>query len=315
MFPEPHFIDINGIRMAVHEMGAGEPVIFVHGFPELAFSWRFQLPAIAAAGFRAIAPDQRGYGKTDAPPGVEDYRIQELVGDLCGLLDALQLERATFVGHDWGALVLWHMALLQPERIERMAVLNIPFWPRAPADPIELARQRLGDDFYIVNFQDSHAADHAFAADVGHFVDMLMRKNQVSRAEFEKLPPEKRVLSLLQTIARTEASGDPILSAAERAVFVAAFDNSGFTGPINWYRNWSHNWESMQGVPQLVDVPTLFIGAENDVLISPEHIEGMKPFVPDLEIHMLECGHWTQQEKPEEVNEILTAWLVRPKPL
>jgi len=315
MFPEPHFIETNGIRMAVYEQGEGEPVIFVHGFPELAFSWRFQLPAIAAAGCRAIAPDQRGYGKTDAPPDVEDYRIQELIGDLCGLLDALELDRATFVGHDWGALVLWHMALLQPERIERMAVLNIPFWPRAPADPIELARQRLGDDFYIVNFQDSHAADHAFAADVGHFFDMLMRKNQVTRAEFEKLPAEKRVLSLLQTIARTEASGDPILSAGEHAFFVAAFENSGFTGPINWYRNWSRNWASMEGVPQVVNVPTLFIGAENDVLISPEHIEGMKPFVSDLDIRMLECGHWTQQEKPEEVNEILTAWLVRPKPL
>ena len=309
MFPEPHFIDNNGIRMAVYEQGEGEPVIFVHGFPELAFSWRFQLPAIAAAGCRAIAPDQRGYGNTDAPPDVEDYRVEELVGDLCGLLDALQLERATFVGHDWGALVLWHMALLQPERIERMAVLNIPFWPRTPADPIELARQRLGDDFYIVNFQDSDEADKAFAADPGHFFDMLMRKNQVSRAEFEKLPPEKRVLSLLQTIARTEASGDPILSAEERAFFVAAFERSGFTGPINWYRNWSRNWESMQDVPQLINVPTLFIGAENDVLISPEHIEGMKPFVPDLEIHRLECGHWTQQEKPEEVNRILVDWL------
>ena len=309
MFPEPHFIDTNGIRMAVHERGAGEPVIFVHGFPELAFSWRFQLPAIAAAGFRAIAPDQRGYGKTDTPPDVEDYRVQELVGDLCGLLDALELERATFVGHDWGALVLWHMALLQPERIERMAVLNIPFWPRTPADPIELARQRLGDDFYIVNFQDSDEADHAFAADVGHFFDMLMRKNQVSRADFEKLPPGKQVLSLLQTIARTEAGGDPILSAEERAFFVAAFENSGFTGPINWYRNWSRNWASMQGVPQLVSVPTLFIGADNDVLISPENIEGMKPFVPDLEIHRLECGHWTQQERPDEVNRILVDWL------
>jgi len=309
MFPEPHFIDTNGIRMAVHERGAGEPVIFVHGFPELAFSWRFQLPAIAAAGFRAIAPDQRGYGKTDAPPDVEDYRIQELIGDLCGLLDALELERATFVGHDWGALVLWHMALLQPERIERMAVLNIPFWPRTPADPIELARQRLGDDFYIVNFQDSDEADKAFATNPGHFFDMLMRKNQTSRADFEKLPPGKQVLSLIQTIARTEASGDPILSAEERAYFVSAFERSGFTGPINWYRNWSRNWESLEGVPQIVSVPTLFIGAENDVLISPEHIEGMKPFVQDLEIHMLECGHWTQQEKPEEVNRILVDWL------
>jgi len=309
MFPEPHFIDTNGIRMAVHERGAGEPVIFVHGFPELAFSWRLQLPAIAAAGFRAIAPDQRGYGKTDAPPDVADYRVQELIGDLCGLLDALELERATFVGHDWGALVLWHMALLQPERIDRMAVLNIPFWPRTPADPIELARQRLGDNFYIVNFQDSDEADKAFAANPGHFFDMLMRKNQVSRAEFEKLPPEKRVLSLLQTIARTEASGDPILGAEERAYFVSAFEHSGFTGPINWYRNWSRNWKSMEGVPQVVNVPTMFIGAENDVLISPEHIEGMKPFVRDLQIHRLNCGHWTQQEKPEEVNRILVDWL------
>jgi len=311
MFPEPHFIDTNDIRMAVFEQGEGDPVIFVHGFPELAFSWRFQIPVIAAAGFRAIAPDQRGYGKTDAPPDVEDYRIQKLVGDLCGLLDALELERATFVGHDWGALVLWHMALLQPERIERMAVLNIPFWPRTPADPIELARQRLGDDFYIVNFQDSDKADQAFAADTGHFFDMLMRKNQVSRAEFEKLPQEKRVLSLLQTIARTEASGDPLLSAEEHAYFVSAFEHSGFTGPINWYRNWSRNWKSMEGVPQVVNVPTLFIGAENDVLISPEHVAGMKPFVPDLEIQMLNCGHWTQQERPAEVNQILVDWLTR----
>jgi len=309
MFPEPHFIESNGIRMAVYEQGEGEPVVFVHGFPELAFSWRFQLPAIAAAGFRAIAPDQRGYGRSDTPPVVEDYRIQELIGDLCGLLDALELERATFVGHDWGALVLWHMALLQPERIDRMAVLNIPFWPRPPADPIELARQRLGNDFYIVNFQDSDEADTAFAADPGHFFDMLMRRNQVSRAEFEKLPPQKRVLSLLQTIARSEASGDPILNAEERAYFVSAFERSGFTGPINWYRNWSRNWESMDGVSQIVDVPTLFIGAENDVLISPEHIEGMKPFVPDLEIHRLNCGHWTQQEKPAVVNRILIDWL------
>ena len=144
---------------------------------------------------------------------------------------------------------------------------------------------------------------------------MLMRKNQVSRAEFEKLPPERRVLSLLQTIARTVASGDPILSPEERAYFVSAFEHSGFTGPINWYRNWSRNWESMQGVPQLVNVPTLFIGAENDVLISPEHIEGMKPFVPDLEIHMLDCGHWTQQEKHGEVNQILVDWLTPWRPV
>ncbi len=312
MFPEPHFIETNGIRMAVYEDGQGPAVILLHGFPELAFSWRFQLPALARAGFRAIAPDQRGYGRTGIPPGVGDYRIQELIADIEGLLDALGLAKATFVGHDWGALVLWHMSLLRPERIERQAILNIPFWPRPPIDPIAIARQRLGDDFYIVNFQDSDEADRTFEADPGHFFDMLMRKNQVSRRQFEQLPPEKKVLSLLATVARQKSGGEPLLSPQERDYFVAAFSAGGFTGPINWYRNWTRNWESLEGVPQIVSVPTLFIGAEDDVIISPEQIEAMKPFVPDLETHMLAgCGHWSQQEKPDEVNRILIDWLTR----
>ena len=310
MFPEPRWIDTNGIRMAVYEEGDGPVVILLHGFPELAFSWRRQLPALAEAGFRAIAVDQRGYGRTDGPPDVGDYRIQELIADVNGLLDELELERATFIGHDWGALILWHMGLVCPERIERQAILNIPFWPRPPSDPIELARRRLGDDFYIVNFQDSDEADRAFGADTGHFFDMLMRKNQLSREQFEQLPPQKRVLSLLATVARKESSGEPLLTTQERDYYVSAFEAGGFTGPINWYRNWSSNWESLEGVPQVVNVPTLFIGAHDDVIISPEHIEAMKPCVPDLEIHMLEhCGHWSQQEKPEEVNRILVDWL------
>jgi pimeloyl-ACP methyl ester carboxylesterase len=310
MFPEPNFVETNGIRLAVYEQGQGEPVILLHGFPELAFSWRFQLPAIAAAGFRAIAPDQRGYGRSSAPSGVEDYGIDRLIADILGLLDALQFERATFVGHDWGAFVLWHMSLLCPERMEKQAILNIPFWPRPPVDPIELFRQRFGDDFYIVNFQDSDQADRTFASDPAHFFDVLMRKNQVSRKEFDRLPPERRVLSLLQTFAREESGGDPVLSDEERDYFAAAFTKSGFTGPINWYRNWTANWERLAGVPQIVNVPTLFIGAMNDIVVSPEHIEAMKPFVTDLESHVLEnCGHWSQQEKPDEVNRLLIDWL------
>ncbi|MDH3614566.1 MAG: alpha/beta hydrolase [Gammaproteobacteria bacterium] len=312
MFPDPHFIETNGIRMAVYEQGEGPAVILLHGFPELAFSWRFQLPALADAGFHAIAPDQRGYGQTEIPPTVNDYRIQELIGDIIGLLDAFNLERAVFVGHDWGALVLWHMSLVCPERMERQAILNIPFWPRAPSDPIELARQRLGDDFYIVNFQDSDEADRTFDADPGHFFDMLMRRKQITRQQFEQLPPQKRALSLLATIARTESGGEPLLNAAERDYFVAAFSAGGFTGPINWYRNWSRNWESLEGIPQIVTVPTLFIGAEDDVIIAPEQIEAMKPCVTELEIHMLgNCGHWTQQEKPDEVNRLLVDWLTQ----
>jgi pimeloyl-ACP methyl ester carboxylesterase len=310
MFPEPHFINTNGIRMAVYEQGEGPAVIFLHGFPELAFSWRFQLPALAAAGFRAIAIDQRGYGRTSVPVEVGDYHIDELVADIEGLLDALDLDRAMFVGHDWGAIVLWHFSLLRPEKIARLANLNIPYWPRPPVDPIELMRARLGDDFYIVNFQDSAEADAVFAGDPRRFLDRLMRKHQITRERFEQLPPRQRVLSLLATMAREQPSGESLLDPAELDYFAAAFQLTGFTGPINWYRNWSANWERMEGVPETVNVPTLFIAAEDDVVVSPEQIDAMTPFIPDLTCHVLErCGHWSQQEKPDEVNRILIDWL------
>jgi len=312
VFPDPHYIKSNGINMAVHEQGDGPAVVLLHGFPELAFSWRHQLPALADAGYRAIAPDQRGYGLTDAPPRVEDYGVEELIADIHGLLDALELDTGTFVGHDWGALVLWMMATLAPERIDRLIALNIPHSPRPPIDPIEIFRQRMGDDFYIVNFQDSAEADEAFAADTTHFFNMMMRKNQISRAQFEQLPAEMKSLSLLQRMKATELRGDPLLTDKERDYYASAFSKSGFTGPINWYRNWTRNWQRLEGVDQTIDIPTLFIGAVDDVIISPEFIEAMKPLVNDLEIHMLEpCGHWSQQEHPQQVNAIMLDWLDR----
>lgn len=302
--------------MAVHELGAGPPVILLHGFPELAFSWRHQLPALTAAGYRAIAPDQRGYGATDKPGSVGDYTIQHLIGDVTGLMDACELEQAVCVGHDWGALVLWQMALLEPERMAGLINLNIPFFPRTPIDPIQLMRDYLGDDFYIVNFQDSNEADLKCDADPGHVFDVMMRKGQVTRAQFDSLPKEKRAFSLLAALARTEPGGEPLLSEEEHRVYTEAFKAGGFTHPINWYRNWSHNWSSTEGVDQTVKVPTLFIGAEDDVIVSPAQIEAMKPHVPDLEIHMINtCGHWTQQQKPDEVNSIILEWLGRRYPI
>lgn len=310
MFPEPRFVDSNGIRLAVYEQGQGPAVILLHGFPELAFSWRHQLPALADAGFRAIAPDQRGYGLTDVPSQVSDYHASELIADALGLLDSLHLESAVFVGHDWGAMLLWQIAMLAPERVDKLIILNIPHFPRSPVDPIEFLRQRLGDDFYIVNFQDSNEADNAFAKNPVHFFNVMMRKNQISRQQFEQLPAQMKVLSLLETMAREASGGDPLLSDEERDYYADAFARSGFTGPINWYRNWTQNWQALEGIAQQIDIPTLFIGAVDDVLISPEHIEGMKPLVTDLTIHMLaDCGHWSQQEKPDEVNRVMLDWL------
>lgn len=312
MFPEPDFVDTNGIRMAVYEQGDGPAVVLLHGFPELAFSWRHQLPALAAAGYRAIAPDQRGYGKTSVPPLVSDYRVEALIADVHGLLDALGLESAVFVGHDWGAILLWQMAMLAPERIEKLIVLNIPHYPRAPEDPVSIWRRRFGNDFYIVNFQDSDEADRVFAEDTTHFFDVTMRRNHISRERFDKLPAERKVVSLLNALAKERPGGQPLLTRDEREYFTSAYDASGFTGAINWYRNWAHNWRLLEGVDQTIDIPTLFVGAIDDVIIAPEHIDGMKPLVPDLEIHMLKnCGHWSQQEKPEEVNRVILDWLVK----
>lgn len=286
--------------------------MLLHGFPELAFSWRHQLPALAEAGFRAIAPDQRGYGKTSVPPKICDYRIEALIADLHGLLDALQLDRAVFVGHDWGAILLWQMAMLAPERIEKLIILNIPHYPRSTVDPIEIWRGRFGDDFYIVNFQDSNEADRVFAQDTAHFFDVTMRRKQLSRELFEKLPPERKVVSLLNALTREKQGGEPLLSAKEREYYASAFAASGFTGAINWYRNWTHNWEILDGVDETINIPTLFIGAVNDLIIAPEHIEGMKHLVRNLDIHMLEdCGHWSQQEHPDDVNRLMIEWLMQ----
>jgi epoxide hydrolase A/B len=314
-FPEPHFVETNGIRMAVYEQGAGPAVILLHGFPELAYSWRHQLPALAAAGYRAIAPDQRGYGQTDRPQHVGDYRIQALASDIEGLLDSLHLPSATFIGHDWGALLLWHMALVCPERIERQIILNIPFYARPSVDPIASMRAKLGNDFYIVNFQDSDKADRAFAADPARFLTMMMRTGQITREQYNLLPPERKSLNLLAVMAREDAAGEPLLNDEELDYFAHAFGAGGFTGPINWYRNWSRNWASVEGISQTVHVPTLFIGAADDVLIAPAHIEAMRRHVTDLEIHVIEnCGHWTQQEKPDEVNHLILEWLRRRGP-
>ena len=199
-----------------------------------------------------------------------------------------------------------------PGRIERQIILNIPHFPRLPVNPIEVMRQRFGDDFYIVNFQDSDEVDKAFASDPAHFFDVMIRRRQISRKQFDQLPAERKVLSLLKVMARSEGSGEPLLTEAERDRYVDAFAKTGFTGPINWYRNWTHNWETQAAFDDRIAVPTLFIGAVDDVIIAPGHIEAMKPLVADLEIHVLEdCGHWSQQEQPDEVNRLMIDWLKR----
>jgi pimeloyl-ACP methyl ester carboxylesterase len=312
MFPQPHFVATNGLEMAVYEQGEGPAVIFLHGFPELAFSWRHQLPAVADAGFRAIAPDLRGYGQTGGPDDVGAYDLQHLVGDVVGLMDALELETATLVGHDWGALLMWRFAMLHPGRIDTLVGLNIPHVPHPPADPIAIFRSRFGKDFYIVNFNDSDEADRTFAANPRRLFTNLVRKNQLSRAAFEQLPDEMKVLSLLRVFERDDPGGEPILDEKELDYFVDAFAASGFTRPINWYRNITRNWQAFADADYTIRIPTMFIAAADELVVAPEQVEAMRTVIPDLVLHTLApCGHWSQQERPGEVNRLIVDWLVK----
>ncbi len=309
-FPEPAIVDTGEIRMAVYECGSGPPVIFVHGFPELAFSWRHQLPALADAGYRAIAPDMRGYGGTDKPTNTLDYTIQKLIGDLHGLTTALNIDKAIFVGHDWGAMLVWQMALLAPEQMAGLIALNIPHIPRPPINPITYMRLKLGKDFYIVNFQESDEADRRFAADPAKFINTMMRRRPTPTHRDASSQAKRKPLSLLAELDRDVPGGEALLTADELQYYADAFAAGGFTAPINWYRNWKHNWKSTKRVSQTVKVPALFVAAANDRIISTKQIEGMRPYVPDLEIRTIrDCGHWTQQEKPHELNEIVLNWL------
>ena len=315
-FPTPRVVNTGDINLAVHEMGDGPAVILVHGFPELAYSWRHQMPVLAAAGYRAIAPDMRGYGGSDKPPQVTDYTMQKLIGDLQGMCRALSIDRAVFIGHDWGAMIIWHMALLAPQRMAGLINLNIPHIPRPPINPITYMRWKLGKDFYIVNFQKSDEADRRFAEDPRRFINVMMRRRQFSRPPPQAGSKKRRPLSLIQALEQDEPAGEALLNDEELDVYAAAFAAGGFTGPINWYRNWTRNWKSMKGVDQTVRVPSLFVQAENDIIISRKQIEAMKPFVTDLEIQIIKkCGHWTQQEKPDQLNDIILNWLARRYPL
>jgi pimeloyl-ACP methyl ester carboxylesterase len=321
--PELAFAPTNGIRMGYYDAGPKSdkpPVVLCHGWPELAFSWRHQIKALSEAGIRVIAPDQRGYGASDRPEPVEDYDMEHLTGDLVGLLDHLKIDKAIFVGHDWGGFVVWQMPLRHAARVAGVVGLNTPHWNRAPADPIALLRQRFGDHMYIVQFQDAaREPDRIFGSRVEQTFDAFMRK---PAARAPDAPPEEPIagvgasprinLAFPQMIANYDAKHDPrtpILSAEEKKVFVDTFTKTGFTGGINWYRNFTRNWQRSEGLDHSVRVPALMIMAENDAVLPPSAADGMEKLVPDLEKYLVrDSGHWTQQEKPEEVSAKLIEW-------
>ena len=306
---------VNGIDMAYYEVGPreGVPIVFCHGFPELAFSWRHQLKACEAAGRWAIAPDQRGYGRTSRPEAITDYDMEHLTGDLVGLLDHLGVDKAVFVGHDWGGIVVWQLPLMHPDRVAGIVGLNTPFMRRAPLDPIEGMRKVFGEDMYIVWFQKPGVADAALAADVDKTMRFFMRRP--AAIQQVAAPTGGSTFAFGDALKAWDKAdtANQLLNADELAGFVETFQATGFTGGINWYRNFTRNWERSAGFPTRIDgIPCLMIMAEKDVVLSPAMAEGMEEVISDLEkVLVKDSGHWTQQEKPEEVNHLILDWMDR----
>lgn len=318
--PAVRYADTNGIRMAYYEVaeGTGVPVVFCHGFPELAFSWRHQLAAFEAAGRWAVAPDQRGYGLTDRPEAVEAYDMEQLCADLVGLLDARGINRAIFCGHDWGGIVVWQLAMRHPTRVAGVIGVNTPFLRRSPIDPIAMMRGAMGEDMYIVWFQKPDEAEALFEADVDKAFRFFMRTPRETAEDYAKRPASERTLALGKMLEHYDPAEDEdqLLSDDERRAFVETFEATGFGGGVNWYRNFTRNWERSADIEERVDAPALMIMAEHDVILSPAMAEGMEKYVPDLEKHLVKgSGHWTQQEKPDEVSRVMLDWLGRRFPI
>ena len=315
-FPEARFVDANGVRLAVYEAngdpeGARPPIVLVHGWPEIAYSWRNQLHALADAGFRVIAFDLKGFGKSDAPRDVALYDVEHMTSDFAALLDALSVERAIFCGHDWGGSLVWSMGQWRPERVAGVIGVCTPVKPRPPAPPIEILKKRFGPEHYFVQFQEPETPEKLFATDVERFVRMM----------FQKPPPRERWLSLIPAIYDLPGrfkSGKPVdakrllVSEDVIAVYIDAFKQSGFHGGVNLYRNVDRNWELMKGRDEVVRAPSLWIGADLDLFLPPESADGMEKLVPDLEKHVIaDSGHWVMWEKPDELNALIIDWLKR----
>jgi pimeloyl-ACP methyl ester carboxylesterase len=308
-------VEANGIHLHFAEQGEGPLVVLCHGFPESWYSWRYQLSALSAAGFHAVAVDMRGYGQSDRPEAIDQYTLLHLVGDMVGLLDALGVEQAVIAGHDWGAPVAWHAALLRPDRFRAVIGLSVPYRPRSSVVPTSVMPRREDAVFYQLYFQEPGVAEAEFERDV--------------RQTFLKLlaggPRERPVSGPVGMVPRgggflsdrpTPATLPTWLKETDIDFYVGEFKRTGFRGGLNWYRNIDRNWELLApfGGAKVI-VPALYMAGDRDLVVA---FPGMDRVIANLEhdvprlrdkIILAGCGHWTQQERASEVNATMIDFL------
>jgi pimeloyl-ACP methyl ester carboxylesterase len=315
-------VEANGISIHLAEAGNGPLVLFCHGFPESWYSWRHQLHALADAGYRAVAPDMRGYGKTSRPEAIDQYTLLHLVGDMVGVLDALGAPGAAVVGHDWGAPVAWHCALLRPDRFRVVAGLSVPYVPRGSTRPTTAMPQTDSSLFYQLYFQAPGVAEAELERNPRETIRRLLysgsgdvpRKSDITMGD--KAPG-----MVPRTGGFLTRSVDPEvlptwLTPADINFYSAEFARSGFRGGLNWYRNIDRNWELLAPYAGAkVTVPALYIAGDRDLVVKFPKMDRLLPnlnlFAPNLvrTIMLPGCGHWTQQERADEVNSALIAFL------
>lgn len=322
--PKHGNINANGIQIHYVEQGQGPLVVFCHGFPESWYSWRHQLTALASAGFRAVALDMRGYGGTSKPEAISAYTISHMVGDVVGTVQALGESKAVVVGHDWGAPVAWYAALMRPDLFRAAAVLSVPFTPPLALPPeiklTDLMRQNAGPDreYYRTYFQEPGVAEAELEADVHRtMLGMLygISGDYVKDGHAKSLtdgffPKGQKFLDTLKLPNKLPAW----LTEADVAFFVKELSASGFRGGLNWYRN----IDALPGLlspflGRTIEQPTLYLYGELDLIAgnTPDAIAGMKASLPSLKkvVKVEGAGHWLQQERPDEVNRELVAFL------
>ncbi len=306
--PKTEKIAVNGIEMSVTLDGTGPLVVLCHGWPELSFSWRHQIPALAAAGYRVAAPDMRGFGETSAPQDISAYTLFHNVGDIVALVAALGETRAAVIGHDWGAPIAWHCAMFRPDIFPVVAALSVPLAPRAKREPLEALRAAGVPWFYWHYFQEPGVAEAEFEADVARFMRIVTYGRGIDLV----LKPGGKFLDG-GTIPETMPDW---LDEVSLAQMVAAYRKSGFRGGLNWYRNIDRNWAlTAPWDGAKVTQPALFIaGSKDGVILGPigrKNLESLEQLVPNLreKIVLEGAGHWIQQERPAEVNEALLRFL------
>jgi len=315
-------IEANHLRMRVAEQGTGPTVLLCHGFPETSYAWRHQMPALAAAGFHAVAPDLRGYGGTDRPEEIDRYTVLHLIGDMVGLLDGLGAATAVIVGNDWGATLAWQAALLRPDRFQAVVAMGVPMMGRPPMPPTELFPQTDDAVFYTRYFQPPNVAEAELQRNVRETLRRILfaasgeagprRDGDGTPNPFGMVSQTRGQLSPLPS----PSSLPSWLTEADLDVYVSPFAASGFRGGLNYYRNLDRNWElqaSLNGMK--VERPALYMVGERDIGLSipgmREIIADMPALVPDLRgtLVLADAGHWLPQEHPQEVNSALLSFL------